>query len=466
MISKNLANTLYWQAEKFRGRIGIKERLEWLMKTQEMSAEEIKKIQLTKLNHLLHHAYLTVPYYQRVFKERNLCPDDINNQADLQKLPLLTREILLKHQDELVSSKADFSTIKNNYSSGSTGRRALFKQDENFRLWMRAHQIRTYQWCSQWELGERFVLLWGSEIYWNLQSIKDKLINFLSNRREFNTFKLSSRLIKNFTNSLLNFNPILISSYANALHLISLEVKRRGLRIPALRAIQTTSEPMPPAIRNRVQEVFNCEVFDKYGSRETNIVSHESPAHDGLLIQSENVVAEFLNQNLTACLPHEKGKIVLTTLNNFSMPLVRYETSDIAAPISGYSKESFQFSRMTEVSGREQDLIYTPNNDYIDSYFFSYLFMRFESIHWFQVTQEQYDHLRIVILAPNGINLETKNEIVDRITAHTGYKFKVDFEILSEMPESSTGKFRLCVSKVKESRNVAQAIVEDVHVTV
>lgn len=460
MVPKKLANYLYWQAEKWRGRAPILERLKWLLHTQTLNAAEIKKIQLEKLNQLLTHAYQTVPYYQRVFSERKLHPDDIQNEGDLIKLPLLTRDILLNHQDELVSTKADFSTLKDNYSSGSTGRRALFKQDQNFRLWMRAHQIRTYMWCNNWNIGEKFVLLWGSEIYWNMFNIRDKIVNLLSNRREFNTFKLSANLIKSFARNLKQFNPALISSYSNALHLISLELKKHNIRIPALRSIQTTSEPMPPAMRQRVEKSFNCEVFDKYGSRETNIVSHESPAHDGMLIQSENVVAEFINSKGLHCHANEKGKVILTTLNNFSMPLIRYETNDLAAPLEGYSNKSYQFPRMTEVAGRDQDLIFTPLGDYIDSYFFSYLFMRFEAIHWFQVIQNEYGSLYVRLLAPGGISQECKKEILDRIKYHTGYEFNIEFEILTEMPMSSTGKFRLCVSNVKEAKKVTQAISE------
>ena len=290
--------------------------------------------------------------------------------------------------------------------------------------------------------------------------MKDKIVNFLSNRREFNTFKLSSQLITDFTSALCKFDPVLISSYSNALYLISLEVKKQNLRFPSLRAIQTTSEPMPLEMRQRIKNSFGCEVFDKYGSRETNIVSHESPQHDGMLIQAENVVVEFLNEKKALCAPKETGTLILTTLNNFSMPLIRYETQDIAAPLEGFSFKSYQFPRMTGVSGRQQDLIYTPNGDYIDSYFFSYLLMRFENISWFQIVQNSYEELLIRILAPNGLTQENKLEILERIIHHTGYNFKVIFEEITELPSSATGKYRLCISNIKESQHVSTGILE------
>lgn len=451
-IPKKLAQSFYWHSEKLRGRIGVKERLAWLIETQKLDQKALKKIQLEKLNQLIHHAYESVPYYHKVFKEKNIHPDDIQSEKDLHLLPLLTRDILLNHQNDLISSKADFQTLKDNYSSGSTGKRALFKQDENFRLWMRAHQLRTYQWCHDWHIGEKFVLLWGSEIYWKSQRIQEKITNFVSNRREFNTFRLSADLISQFTGFLGLFDPVLISSYANALHLVAIEAKKQKLKMPSLRAIQTTSEPMPPEMRKRIEAIFECEIFDKYGSRETNIVSHESPAHDGMLIQSENVVVEFLNETGEVCQFNETGKVVLTTLNNFSMPLIRYETSDLASPLEGYSACYSGFERMSAVSGRKQDLIYTPKGDYIDSYFFSYLFMKFDAIHWFQVIQREYDALEILLLVPRSISKKEHHEITERIQHHTGYMFKINLNIIKEIPESPTGKFRLCVSHLKESK--------------
>ncbi|WGS47505.1 AMP-binding protein (plasmid) [Burkholderia sp. JSH-S8] len=445
-LNPNLARNLYWRCEKFQGRSDVARRLRWLEETQYLSPRDCRELQMKKLHALLTHAYESVPYYTHIFRERGLVPDDFGSLADLQKLPLLTRQALIAHQDDLISSRADRGSLQVNYSSGSTGRRARFVQDRNFRLWMRAHQLRTYQWCADWKIGEPFALLWGSSIYWDLKSVSDRLRNVLSNRREFNTFRLSPDLIAQFTRSLAHFNPVLISTYTNAMHLIARQAERESLAVPALRAIQGTSEPLPPIVRERLKKIFRCEIYDKYGSRESNIVSHESPRHDGMLVQVENVAEEFIRDDGTACAPGEVGRVVLTTLNNFAMPLIRYETSDLASPMSGHCVSGMGLPRMSHVAGRQQDLIVTPDGAYVDAYLFSFLIMSFEEIEWFQVVQEVVDQLRIRLLAPAGITRERRNAIVERIHHHTGYPFRIEFEQLDRMPESPTGKFRLCVS--------------------
>lgn len=452
-----LAESLYWRSEKARGRGQVLTRLEWLEETQWLSPTKVAAIQAEKLGRIVEHAYKTVPYYRRVFEERGLVPADVSVPSDLVKLPLLTRSVLKKNQEELVSSLADRAALQTNHSSGSTGQRATFKQDIDFQLWMRAHQLRTYRWCADWKIGERFVLLWGSEMYWSLKSTADSIRNIISNRREFNTFSLSNDLIKKFTRKLLEFNPVLISTYSNAMHLIAREMDRLDAKVPALRAIQGTSEPFPPALRTRMESVFACETYDKYGSRETNIVSHESPLHDGMLIQSENVVPEFIGDDGVPCAPGERGRVILTTLNNWSMPLIRYETSDIAGPIDGYCRSGRGLPRMTHVAGRQQDLIITPRGDYIDAYYFSYLMMQSQQVDWFQVIQRVPERLHIRLLARRPGDTSFLEELKSTIRQHTGVSFDIDFEVLDEMPSSPTGKFRLCISEVSGVGTVGAA---------
>jgi phenylacetate-CoA ligase len=447
-MNRSLAEAIYWRQLAMRGRGGVRERLGWLLENESKSPQEIAAIQAEKLADLVAHSYATVPYYRKAMSDRGLTPADITRVEDLRKLPVLTRPLLATNRDDLISSTADRETLQTNFSSGSTGIRAEFCQDQDFRLWMRAHQLRTYAWCSDWKLGEPFVLLWGSEIYWNLKQTVERLENRLINRREFNTFRLTPELIGRFLDELIAFRPALVSSYSNAMSLITREAERRGVRIEGLRAVQATSEPMPPVLRERIAQTLSCEVYDKYGMRESNIVSHESPDHDGMLIQSENAVVEIVDDAGEPCPEGVPGRIVVTPLNSWSMPLLRYETSDIASLEPRPAGALLPFPRMSSVAGRLQDLILVPGAGHVDSYFFSYLLMRIPEIHWFQVEQNREDSLVLRLYVPGGLSAETRGQLVERIRHHTGFAFKIEFDVLDRMPVSATGKFRLCVSNL------------------
>lgn len=444
-LPQRVASTLYWQEQRLRGRGGVRERLNWLRANQERSAEEIADLQFAKLRDVVAHAYRTVPYYREAMDERGV--RELTRPEDLRKLPVLTRDILIRRQQDLYSSEADRATVVTNFSSGSTGRRAEFAQDLDFRLWMRAHQLRTYEWCAGWQVGDPFALLWGSEIYWSFKQWVDRLENLITNRREVNTFRLSPELVRAVLTKLVALRPVLVSTYSNAIHLIAREAQRQSIAIPSLRAIQATSEPMPPPLRQRVADVFGCEVYDKYGMRETNIIAHEAPGHGPLLIQAENVFVEIVDETGAPCPPGTTGRIVVTTLNNRSMPLIRYQTSDLSTFVDPQDG-GLPYPAMAPVAGREQDLIQTPGGTHVDAYLFSYLMMRFPEVHWFQVVQRELSRLHVRLYVPDGLGKDTASAIIERIHHHTGYAFAVDFEPLAEMPESPTGKFRLCVSEL------------------
>lgn len=445
-IPRRAAQSAYWRSQSLRGRSAVARRLDELRANQELSATAVETRQFEKLQEVVAHAYRTVPYYRKVMDERGIT--EITTPEDLRKLPVLTRDILIREQDGLLSETADRATLQTNFSSGSTGRRAQFKQDLNFRMWMRAHQLRTYEWCAGWQLGDPFVLLWGSEIYWSLKQAIDRLENLATNRREFNTFRLSPELIDSVLDKLISFQPALVSTYSNAMHLIAKQAQRRELRIPGLRAVQGTSEPLPPALRASIGSTLDCAVYDKYGMRETNIIAHEQPGGGPMLIQAENVYVEFLDDDGEPCAPGQAGRLVVTTLNNASMPLLRYETSDLAAPLLREPDAPLPYPAMTSVAGRLQDLILTPSGDHVDAYLFSYLFMRFPEVDWFQVVQREPERLDVRIYAPSGLASAMMTELTERIHHHTGYPFDVKFELLDRMPDSSTGKFRLCVSEL------------------
>jgi phenylacetate-CoA ligase len=447
-VPRSTAERLYWTQLQLRGRGDVRERLAWLRSNETCSPEEIDTLQATKLRELVAHAVSTVPYYARVFAERGLDPDSIREPADLTRLPLLTRSVLAANKEALISNMVDRESLQTNHSSGSTGQRAEFHQDLDFRLWMRAHQLRTYSWCNDWQVGERFVLLWGSEIYWNLRQPIERFENRLSNRREFNTFHLSPELVQRFAAELARFEPVLVSSYSNALHLVVRELERHPRKLPGLRAVQATSEPFPPELRQRIMDVLGCGVYDKYGMRETNIVSHEAPDHSGMMVQSENVVVEILDDDDQLCPVGKSGRVVVTSLNNHAMPLIRYETSDVAALLPRSPHAVLPFPVMSPVAGRLQDLITVPGAGHVDSYFFSYLLMQKPEIQWFQVVQEVPDELLLRLYTPDGFSARLHAELVERIRHHTGFNYQINIETLSEMPTSSTGKFRLCISHV------------------
>lgn len=449
MLPQSIAKAISWSIQFASGRGDLVERLRTLEESQWFSQDDLRELSFRKLERLLIHAFETVPYYRTLMARHGFDPYKLQDANDVRRLPVLTREDLELNYEALKSSRIGEYYAHESCSSGSTGRPARFMQDFNHDLWSRAHQLRTYRWCGDWKVGQKFALVWGSPVYWDRQTVYRKIEAHFTNRIELNCNTVGPRNLLAMARRLERFDPHLISGYSTALYLITETARQNGIRFPSLRALQPNAEPTYDNMADAMTSYFGVPVYDKYGSTETNILAHQSPANRDLMcIQSENAHVEFVRENGEACAVGEKGKLVVTTLNNYSMPLIRYATSDVAAPLAGSCPSGRGFPLMTKVRGRQYDRILTSNGDAIHPQIFSNLFSNFTSVAWFQVVQNNLEELEIALMMRERPDLALEAKIKRMINLRTGTQFWIKFTYIENPPSSATGKHKICVNNL------------------
>lgn len=460
-VRRSVAAAGYWTSQALQGKGAVLGRLRRLEASQWWPPERIQAAQAARLSRLVAHCYEHVPYYREVMDGAGIDPRDVVDQASFSQLPVLTRETLRTRGPDLVARTADRAHLPARWSSGSTGERVEVRQDRQFDQWCRAHQLRTYRWCGGWRLGEPFALVWGSPVQFEARSRAQDLDNRISRRVELNAFRLDRPSVDRTLDALARVQPHLVSGYTTALFVLGQRARARGVELPHLRAVQPTAEPMTPAMRAGIEEGFGCPAFDKYGSRESSIAAHESPAHAGLCVQAEHTYLEFLGPGGEPCPPGRPGRIVLTTLHNDAQPLLRYETSDVAAPLDGRCPSGIGLPLMTPVEGRLQDVLCTPDGGIVHPQLFSNVIRQLPAVQWFQVVQEEEARLTVRLVAPAGrLAAEDQERIAALIRHHAGFDYAIDFDHLADMPDPSTatGKFRLCVCAVPAGAQVLASL--------
>ncbi len=447
MIPKKISSRLFTAEQSLMGKKEIFKRLEILNKTQYYNDDKLKELQWDKLKKLIKHSYETVPYYRSLLDSNGIKPDSINSYDDYRKIPILTRKQISENRDLLISKEYKIEDLKKASSSGSTGEPLALYHTSDFKLWAKAHQLRNYNWCGGYEIGDRFALLWGSEIYFKLKTYLDMFENKLMNRIEFNTFRLNEKYLLDMCKKLSKFKPKLISSYPSSLLFMSEVMLKHNINVsPA--AIQTTSETLTQIDRKIISERFNCKVMDKYGSRETNVIACECEEQMGMHINIENTFVEFLRDGKPVK-PGEIGEIVVTNLNNYGMPLIRYAIGDLGIPLEEKCKCGRTLPLMRQLNGRESDIITTVNGDMIDSYFFSYLLQDFKEIAYFQIVQTTLKDITLNLVMNKEIekkNFESK--ITEKINFFTNNSFDIHYEYVDNIPIEKSGKRRITISKV------------------
>jgi phenylacetate-CoA ligase len=398
-----------------------------------------------KLRRLVDHAYRHVPYYRRLFDERNLSPDCIRVPSDLGKIPVLTRSDVQSRLSEL-RAVTSASKIRVNHSGGSTGHPVTVYQDQNYRDWAGADLERCYQ-MAGYRPGDRVAFLWGSDVdSIRHTSLVGKVVDRLAlNLVWINTFDLSPNSALAAYDRLLRFKPDFVVGYVSSLTYVARLAQENDRPPLRPRSIQTSAETLGPTQRMLIEDVIGGSVFNRYGSREVSNIAHECNAHEGLHVLVENNIVEILDEHDQPIHDTRPGRVVVTNLNNLAMPLIRYEIGDVAAWAARRCSCGRALPLLTSVLGRQVDNVYTPSGKVLYGEFFSHLLYGVSGIRQFQVVQNGLATLTLRVVTGPGFRPETLERLTGQIKQHGDPAFEIKVDLVEEIPPSTSGKYRFVV---------------------
>jgi phenylacetate-CoA ligase len=422
-----------------------------LNRSQWLTREQMLLLQQLKLRRLIHQAYYHVAYYREVFDRLGISPDDIRTIEDLKKLPLLDKATIREHLHfDLLSDNHDKSKILKISTSGSTGEPFVCYADK-FQLEMRwAATLRSQEWTG-YRFGDRCARLWHQTIGMSLtQIIREKLDALLSRRLFIPAYEMSEKTLHQFMEKLRRFKPVLVDGYAESFNFLAQYIKKHGLPELRPKGIMSSAQILPEQSRKIIEEEFQCGVFDKYGSREFSGIAYESEAHDGHLVVDENYIVETLKDGRDAE-PGEMGEVIITDLNNFCMPFIRYRVGDLAVAMDNRQPSPCGrgLSRIGKIEGRVQAIIVGTNGNYLPGTFFAHLFKDYDHIvSQYQVVQEQLGEIILKIVKAQRFSDQGFREIEDQLRRYLGQDIKITLEYVDLIPLGRTGKRQGAISKL------------------
>jgi phenylacetate-CoA ligase len=241
--------------------------------------------------------------------------------------------------------------------------------------------------------------------------------------------------------------PELIHGYAGSLQELSKFAIKNHLHLHSPNYIISSAETLRDEMRLDIEEAFGTKVFNFYGSREVSNLAGECTMGLMHMFDFWNYL-EVLDENNQPVKVGEEGKVVVTNLFNYSMPLIRYEIGDLAIRGPDQCTCGNILPTLKTVVGRMSDPFILEDGTIISGGFITQLFYFKNWVHSFQIIQEDYKKIKIVLVLQDVINPQEQSTIEENIRLVMGNDCAIFWEIVEEIPKTSSGKHLYRISYV------------------
>lgn len=416
-------------------------------KVQWLSENEIREYQLERLQHLISYAYNFVPYYTRVMKSNRLHPDDIKTLDDLSKIPILTREDVRAYQKELLSTKYPKCFLRHGHTSGTTGSPLDFSYNIKVCIVHHVADWRQKYWAGL-KYGEPFASLQGRLIvpleqkappFWRKNHINNQL--FLS------AFHLKEENLPYYFDKIAHDGLSAIEGYPSNLYILSLYLNKHKVKLP-IKTVLTSSETLFDYQRESIEKAFNCKVFDFYGMAERVVFATECDRHSGHHLNMDYGITEFLDSHNEPVPPGTMGRIVATSLHNYAMPFIRYQTNDVCAVKVEKCTCGRSFPLMEDVATKQESIITLPDGRLISPSVLTHPFKPMHNIIESQIIQKELDELVIKIVRRDAYSRKDEIKLLEAFHERLGGQMKITIDYVKAIPKTKSGKFKWVISHI------------------
>jgi phenylacetate-CoA ligase len=417
----------------------IYDRFSEIEKISHFSKDKLAKYQEKKLRELLIHAYKHSPYYHELLKTYAVVNHNDVNLKNFKKLPFLTKEVIRKNQKALVSDDWLKRKPYLNTSGGSTGQPVKLVQDKSYQESNIANKL-FYASLVGKQMGEKELKFWGSErdIFTGSIGLTEKLKNFVYNRQFLNAFRMTPENMKEYTSAINVYKPKHIWTYVDSIFELAKFIERKNLSVHPPKSIIATAGVLTKPVRSFVERVFKTSVYNQYGSREVGDMAAECKYQQGLHLFEWSHYVEVI-----------KGKVIVTVLTNYAMPLIRYEIGDMAALANAKKcRCGLSTRKLMRITGRSTDHFIKKDGTVVHGEYFTHLFYFKDWVQKFRVIQRTYSDIICEVVVNKKPDTVDVQHITRDIKHIMGNSCKVTFKYVKKIQPTGSGKYLYTFSKV------------------
>jgi phenylacetate-CoA ligase len=321
----------------------------------DLTAEELRAAQLTRLRETLHRVYDNVPHYRRAFDDAGVHPDRVESLDDLARFPFTTKEDLRQNYPFGMFAVPRTDVVRVHASSGTTGKPTVVGYTRaDVDMW--ADVVARSLHAAGARPGDVVHVAYGYGLFTGGLGA-----HYGAERLGCTVVPVSGGMTERQVQLILDFEPRVIMVTPSYFLAILDEMQRQGVdpRSTSLEIGVFGAEPWTDEMRRDLQARSGVTAVDIYGLSEVigPGVSQEAAAtQDGLHVWEDHFYPEIIDPVTHEVLPDgEEGELVFTSLTKQAMPVIRYRTRDLTRLLPGTAYPAFR--RMQKVTGRTDDMM-------------------------------------------------------------------------------------------------------------
>jgi phenylacetate-CoA ligase len=246
---------------------------------------------------------------------------------------------------------------------------------------------------------------------------------------------------------LQRLRPDYLSANPSALRILLGHCRDAGITLPNLRAVWTLSEVVDSDLRALCQDVFGVRIVHNYSAAECGYIALQCPEHPHFHVQSELALVEVLDADDRPCGSGEIGRVIVTPLHNFAMPLLRYEIGD-EAEVGEPCPCGRGLPVLANVIGRLDDYVTLPNGDKRRNYASHYRLARIPALREFQIVQRSLELIEARLVVARPLTADEEQRVRTVLVAAFGDTFRIELAYCESIPRTAAGKLRTFVSEL------------------
>jgi phenylacetate-CoA ligase len=261
--------------------------------------------------------------------------------------------------------------------------------------------------------------------------------------------KIDREAVERFVKKLKTTKTKLLHGHSHSIYLFAMYCKEFEIQYRP-NSIISTSMMLIEKERKFIEDVFKCKVSDLYGCEEVGLIACECEQHNGLHLNIDNLYIEFLDDHKKSVQNGKQGKIIVTSLVNKAMPLVRYSIEDIGVPSSRKCLCGRSLPIMEKVIGRVADFIEREDGSLVAGVsLVERTLTAIKGIVQMQIIQEDKENITVNIVKGEDFTNETAKKLVRELKISLGGNLNINLSYLGNIPREASGKYRFSISRVK-----------------